>query len=47
MPFHVSHAAEEAQGSESDGEGKFKSVRTGVVQRPKDKLLTMDPMEIT
>lgn len=24
-------------------EAKFKQVRTGVVQRPKDKILTMDP----
>ncbi|KAI7845552.1 hypothetical protein COHA_000843 [Chlorella ohadii] len=33
--------------TEEEEEAKFKSVRTGVVQRPKDKLLTMDPKEIT
>lgn len=41
-------AAGEREGEEgSDGEGKFKTVRTGVVARPKDKILTMDPKEIT
>ncbi|PSC74602.1 Eukaryotic translation initiation factor 3 subunit C [Micractinium conductrix] len=33
--------------TEEEEEAKFKQVRTGVVQRPKDKILSMDPKEIT
>jgi translation initiation factor 3 subunit C len=33
--------------TEEEEEAKFKSVRTGVVQRPKDKILLIDPKEIT
>ncbi|KAL4433586.1 hypothetical protein ABPG75_000027 [Micractinium tetrahymenae] len=39
--------SERDMNTEEEEEAKFKSVRTGVVQRPKDKILSMDPKEIT
>ena len=43
----VSDSDDESLDSEAEAERQFKTVRTGVAERPKDKILSMAPEEIT
>lgn len=42
-----SDSAEDDLDSDAEAEKQFRTVRTGVVARPKDKILSMDPKEIS
>ena len=41
------HSDDESLDSEAEAERQFKTARTGVAERPKDKILSMAPEEIT